>query len=1320
MAITAADPLVSWVILILSSIVAAVYAPFLLWSFVAVICYFLIYRETTSQEIRLEIKVICLEHQEPFELQEISLEHKEPSIEHQEPSLEHQDTLEHQEISLEHKEPSIEHQEPSLEHQDTLEHQEISLEHKEPSIEHQEISLEHEVPSLEYDGDELKMDQQAEALLTIIKDNNVPLELKLTNIGELKANIKHRHVPDAAISPSFEIIRIGLMSLALQDAAFSTLSHLTKRLVLQEQQHIVAAQGANTYPLLVERLGDQKDRVRIRASQAFTDFWLAASADVEGVIRDVVLPGKHPRAKEAGLQWISKMNQEQGLQFRSFVPKLVDCLEDADGTVREAAKVTTVELFRNAPDHAKYDLKKQLHQCNVRKTIATHVLSQLGLVSIQEVDLKASTQSHVGELPKKDETLAASVNGEHPAAPSPSSTAEDAEQLEPIYVNTNREIEDIFREASPYFEGKESEQNWTHREKTVVKLRKITKGNAPSDFTATYLLSVKGLLDGILKTVNSLRTTVSTNGCLLVQDIAKAAGPGLDPMVEILMQSLIKLCGGTKKISAQNGNATVNAILAHVSYNVRLVQHIWTACQDKNVQPRSFATEWLKTIITIHGHHKHTLEHAGGLELIEKCIKKGLKDANPGVRTSMRPTYWAFFLLWPDRSDSITSALEPKQQELLLKDSANPNPSKAAASITATTSKAASLPRSTTSRPSLKETIAAQKRAKLAGKDLSEHPGSSQASLLPTGSLSSAPVRPIKSRRTELPRPATADPFATRRFQKPWVSPGVAPIREKPRIPAPAAGTSRSKVAARKMDGAGKAKKFVVNRASSSDDHLVLHPQSPTKAAEDFTMVMPNMNLLKQGRITSHNGETKPATAKTIPEVSAATDSILTKSTEDMPNPMSPTAILGVNGHMSLSRLEDMPNPMSPTAILGVNGHMSSSRLEDIRTSMSPKAILDVNGNISSKRESGIRKSMIPRVPHSRKENMAVSRVQDPGPRFPEPMKVYEDPSAETEIQITSCPVVKVTALEELPVNEPTNSQFTTSASPDHVFADETNRQNAKGARVLNGSRQESIYQPTVARRMVESGIDRMRAGFLDTRGLRKVQAMIQTTPDIWDDATTFDETLMALLELLEPSNTESGTGVFSKAIASWKLRVLIGIRLMLKHYQDSFSIYYSVALPRMVSARKHYMGGAHIAILLEETVKYIVRHCDPHLCIDGMLDLMENEKKDEEGKGTRILGMFVLAGLLKRNTAREENIDDLPPSDMDRLCQVSVMGMKDPDSDIRRAAVEYTCALHDFIEQEKFWEMAVSPEPAKQSLVTYYLAKSQSLVNYYLAKSET
>ena len=226
------------------------------------------------------------------------------------------------------------------------------------------------------------------------------------------------------------------------------------------------------------------------------------------------------------------------------------------------------------------------------------------------------------------------------------------EQVEPSYVNTSRELEDTFRDMYPFFEGKESEGNWLKREQSCTKLRRLNAGNAPSDFHDAFLVGIKGLLDGILKAVNSLRTSLSKEGCSLVQEIARTAGPGLDPMVEILLQNLIKLCGGTKKISSQQGNVTVDIIIRHVSYNIRIMQHIFAACQDKNVQPRTYATGWLKSLLKKEAHHKSHLEHTGSLDLIEKCIKKGLADANPGVRENMRSSYWAFAQIWPAKADA--------------------------------------------------------------------------------------------------------------------------------------------------------------------------------------------------------------------------------------------------------------------------------------------------------------------------------------------------------------------------------------------------------------------------------------------------------------------------------------------------------------------------------------------------------------------------------------------------------------------------------------------------------------------------------------------
>jgi len=377
---------------------------------------------------------------------------------------------------------------------------------------------------------------------------------------------------------------------------------------------------------------------------------------------------------------VFKMNMEFSLQFKSFVARLVDCLQDADGGVRDNAKSTIVELFLFVPTHsltpylqltplrpaseaAKLDLKKQLEMHKVRKTIVTHIYTQLGLSVPPEIEIEITSSNHAqgSEASFTHKTLEPSIVKSLPASTTldksmptlaNSQSEIEAYKLDPIYVNSSRELDEMVRSMLPFFEGKEVEDNWIHREKSIIKLRRITKGNAPMAYNTTYILSIKLILDGILKTVNSLRTTVSTNGCHLLQDVARAAGSGLDGMVEILLQSLIKLCGGTKTISAQNGNETVDAIFANVTYNVRLMQHIWVACQDKNVRPRSYATGWLKTLITKHGHHKSILEHANGLDIIDKCIKKGLADANPGVRESMRATYWAYWRVWSDRADS--------------------------------------------------------------------------------------------------------------------------------------------------------------------------------------------------------------------------------------------------------------------------------------------------------------------------------------------------------------------------------------------------------------------------------------------------------------------------------------------------------------------------------------------------------------------------------------------------------------------------------------------------------------------------------------------
>ena len=227
----------------------------------------------------------------------------------------------------------------------------------------------------------------------------------------------------------------------------------------------------------------------------------------------------------------------------------------------------------------------------------------------------------------------------------------EAEKLDPIYVASVREIDNMFHEMLPHFEGAESEQNWKHREESVKKIRRVTRGNAYDDYPTAYLAGIKLILNGLIGVAESLRTTQCTLGCHCIEDIARRTGPNLDPLVEILLQSLVKLCSQTKKIGRETADASVICIISHVSFNVRLAQHIHSATQDKNVSPRSFACGWLMTVLTKHGHHKSVFEHHGALDLIYKSITAGLMDKDAGVRVAMRPTYWAFARLWNDKSE---------------------------------------------------------------------------------------------------------------------------------------------------------------------------------------------------------------------------------------------------------------------------------------------------------------------------------------------------------------------------------------------------------------------------------------------------------------------------------------------------------------------------------------------------------------------------------------------------------------------------------------------------------------------------------------------
>lgn len=153
------------------------------------------------------------------------------------------------------------------------------------------------------------METQVSALLDLMKSNSVALPIIQGALFQLKADVKHKHVPPAAVASIFDIIRLALVPTEYLDTGFSILTHLTRRLISQRQTPLLELQARRTIPLLFELFDHDKERVRRRAVQALSELChisFAVFNHVENVLRDEGLRSQSTRIIPAVCEWIIK------------------------------------------------------------------------------------------------------------------------------------------------------------------------------------------------------------------------------------------------------------------------------------------------------------------------------------------------------------------------------------------------------------------------------------------------------------------------------------------------------------------------------------------------------------------------------------------------------------------------------------------------------------------------------------------------------------------------------------------------------------------------------------------------------------------------------------------------------------------------------------------------------------------------------------------------------------------------------------------------------------------------------------------------------
>lgn len=412
------------------------------------------------------------------------------------------------------------------------------------------------------------------------------------------------------------------------------------------------------------------------------------------------------------------------------------------------------------------------------------------------------------------------------------------------------------------------------------------------------------------------------------------------------------------------------------------------------------------------------------------------------------------------------------------------------------------------------------------------------------------------------------------------------------------------------------------------------------------------------------------------------------------------------------------PTTSSPKKQSGPNGSTwSNNQKGGGIPRLSPSKLAGDFDGLSLNGEKAQRISPSPKSIGSRKEkNLTpknLSYTQDS-----RPLLVYEDPVRDSA-NGSPFPAPRThtpRALEELPVNEPTKQH---RGVFDHLLlAEEPNGPEyhqkwlaIEAEEKRRTSTQENFDNPRLARKILDSAIERVCARTLDVHGFRKLQALIRTSGDsIWDGGYKFDELILPLFEYLETPNDDS-THRSVKA-QDLKTQVLVTVRLLLQHQPRYFSTYYPRALTAVLATRKHYNSTSHIVCGLEETAESIVHQCNPLPCIDSVLDLLETEHSRGAGaeSNTIFMSLYVLAGLLHRGQEKDSTIQ-LSEEQQQRLGNLGSRFLTDTNPDIRRAVMEFVLELHDSVDERSFWALVTGKSEESRSLITYYLARKRAVI---------
>lgn len=533
----------------------------------------------------------------------------------------------------------------------------------------------------------------------------------------------------------------------------------------------------------------------------------------------------------------------------------------------------------------------------------------------------------------------------------------------------------------------------------------------------------------------------------------------------------------------------------------------------------------------------------------------------------------------------------------------------------------------------------------------------------------SGPVR--RPRRVDPPRPATADPYANRRLLRgdtpPSRSPGNSPVRPVSKGSSSSAMSNQARSNATSSLRPGTSESVASSKASS--------PQtSPVKARSrtlhgDLSSNMAPFNQVVDGT-----------------DSSAVDENLTVVAPNGRPVHRTPQA-------SRTARIE----PERP-----VSNNSNLSPIDDDDFTMVMPGQTSKGGIPTLRGQNGIQS---PRIVGEKSPQKSAAGVKE------DDMMVYEDPSSGQGSEVQPARAEKM-VLEELPVNEQNQAPFPEDGQVTQAPAasQDDNRRllPEKSEALLGDPATQDRAEVLKNRRLLSSGIERLRAKTLDPHGFRRLQDLVRASSK--ESSPQLVTLLRALVEYLEAPNEALKVNL-TKA-QNLKSQALSTIRALVTLHRRDAEIRQELGdgLCAVLRAKKTTDMISHMALDLDKTAEEMIRHAEEQAmpCIRQVTNLARTDDAANAAGHRRLttMALGVLSKLLATVKRRQEHMSREHRQDLARLA-VGFLDSTDPD--VRRADTDFCLELFDTYgqdEKEEFWRGLTGARESQLNLVAYYLAR--------------